>query len=65
MSGTTAGGKKAAKRNIELYGADYYSRMGKIGGKKGTGHAFAHGKVSPSEAGKIGGQVSKRGKVTA
>ena len=32
------------------------------GGKKGTGHAFGHGKVDPSVAGAIGGRVSRRTK---
>lgn len=35
ISGTPAGGKKAAQRNKELYGEDFYKRLGRIGGLNG------------------------------
>lgn len=56
MSGSVAGGKLAAQRNIERYGADYYRNLGKLGGVKGRGHKFAHGKVDAVTAGKKGGR---------
>lgn len=43
MSGTSAGGKKAAIINKNRYGDDYYSRLGKVGGKKGRGKSYGGG----------------------
>lgn len=34
-------------------------KLAAMGGKAGTGHKFAHGKVDPSVAGKLGGRPSK------
>jgi len=62
MAGTSVGGLKAAEVTKKYHGDDFYKRIGSIGGKNGRGHAFAHGKFSPSEAGKIGGRISKRTK---
>lgn len=62
MAGNKEGGAKAALTNKEKYGADFYSSIGKKGGKNGRGHTFAHGKYSPSEAGRLGGLKSRRGK---
>jgi hypothetical protein len=43
MAGTVAGGKLAAQTNREKYGADFYRRIGAIGGSKGrTGGFFAN-----------------------
>jgi len=56
MAGTIAGGKAAAATNIKRHGADFYAKLGAKGGKKGTGHQFAHGKISAAEAGRLGGQ---------
>lgn len=53
-------GSKVAKTIKAKYGEDYYSRIGKKGGSKGKGHKFAHGKVDPRVAGRIGGSKSKR-----
>lgn len=60
MAGTKQGGKIAAETNKREYGDDFYKRIGSKGGKKGTGHAFGHGKVDPSTAGKSGGRSSSR-----
>ncbi len=69
MSGTSAGGKKAAGINKNRYGDDYYSRLGKIGGKKGRGKSYGGGfaYVAPGQTennGKrfasMGGYLSKR-----
>lgn len=47
-----AGEKRAATIRAK-HGEDYYSRIGKLGGKSGTGNQFAHGKISAAEAGSI------------
>lgn len=59
--GTREGGLKAKKANIERYGADYYSRMGSIGGRATGMKGFAV--MSPEkrrEAGRKGGSRSSR-----
>lgn len=62
MSGTIEGGKQAAKTNKERYGADWYKRIGSMGGKKGTTGGFYANRELAREAGRIGGLKSKRGK---
>lgn len=62
MTGTHEGGKLAAKKNKELHGEDFYKRIGKIGGQNSTTGGFAANRELASEAGKIGGRISKRGK---
>lgn len=64
MSGNREGGLKAAKTNIEKYGKDFYSEMGRKGG---SGHRpekrYFH--MHPEVArivGAKGGRKSKRGK---
>lgn len=63
MSGTLEGGRKAAKANIERYGQNYYSELGKRGGK--APHTKPRGFAANPElarlAGKRGGELSKRG----
>lgn len=61
MSGTIQGGKTAAQTNKERYGDDWYKRIGSIGGKKGTTGGFAANRELAREAGKIGGQRSRKG----
>lgn len=64
MAGTVAGGKKAATANKALYGADFYARIGAMGGKKGhTGGFFANRELARI-AGAKGGRISKRTKKT-
>lgn len=62
--GTLAGGKKAAKANLERHGQNYYSELGKLGGK--AKHTKPRGFAANPElarlAGKRGGQISKRHK---
>lgn len=54
MAGSKTGGQLAAKTMKTEYGEDYYSRIGKIGGKARVPKGFAlSGKAS--EAGKKGG----------
>ncbi len=45
MAGRPEGGIKAAKKNKELYGEDFYVRIGAIGGKKGRTGGFGSDKV--------------------
>lgn len=71
MSGTIEGGRKAAATNRAKNGADFYSRIGRMGGKKGTTGGFASTKIGADGltgreravlAGSKGGRKSKRGK---
>ncbi|MDT0353108.1 hypothetical protein [Pseudonocardia charpentierae] len=41
MAGTKEGAKSAAATNKAKYGADFYGRIGAIGGKKGAPVAFS------------------------
>lgn len=60
MGGTAEGGQLAAATNKRKYGRDFYAKIGALGGKNGhTGGFYANRKLA-SEAGKKGGQVSKR-----
>ncbi len=64
MAGTSAGGKAAAKRNIEKYGPNFYAEIGRKGGKNGrTGGFFANRELA-REAGRKGGRISRRTKKT-
>lgn len=45
MSGTISGGKKAAQKNKELHGKDFYKEIGRKGGKRSTTGGFASQKV--------------------
>ena len=63
MSGTKAGGIKAAKTNKELHGDDFYKKIGKKGGKvMGVMKGFAANRELASKAGRKGGLISRRGK---
>lgn len=62
MSGTTTGGKQAAKTNKEKYGSDFYARIGSIGGKATGPKGFALNPELAKRAGQKGGKISKRGK---
>lgn len=68
MAGNKIGGLKAAKRNRELYGEDFYQRIGSDGGKNGTTGGFWYAKYVKGDnefariAGAKGGKLSKRGK---
>lgn len=69
MSGTVAGGFKAAETNTKKYGSDFYKRIGVLGGKRSRGGGFASNKIGPDGltgverakiAGAKGGKLSKR-----
>jgi len=71
MSGTQEGGYLAAKKNIENQGADFYARIGAMGGKKGRTGGFASNKVGAdgltgreraARVGAEGGRISRRSK---
>lgn len=70
MTGKLNGGKKAAKTIKELYGEDFYTKIGKKGGLIGRTGGFASKKVGADGltgierarvAGAKGGRISKRG----
>jgi len=69
MGGTVAGGKQAAKTNLERHGVNFYRTIGSKGGKKGTTGGFYYAKFNlspddpahPKNAGYKGGKLSKRG----
>lgn len=62
MAGTRIGGKKTAITNMEKYGEDFYSRIGRIGGKKSTTGGFYANRELARIAGAKGGRISKRTK---
>lgn len=61
MSGTKAGGVKAAKTNLERHGADFYKRIGHKGGQNGHTGGFAANPALARIAGAKGGSISRRG----
>lgn len=62
MAGTKEGGKRAALTNYKLHGRDFYTRIGRIGGKNGNTGGFAANPELAKIAGAKGGRKSKRGK---
>ena len=60
MAGTKEGAKKALATNKKLYGEDFYKRIGRLGGKKGTTGGFYANRELASIAGRIGGLKSSR-----
>lgn len=64
MAGTKNGGLKAAKTNKERHGEDFYAKIGRLGGEKyhPDTRPFTVNRSLAIEAGRKGGQVSRRGK---
>jgi general stress protein YciG len=60
MAGTKEGGVKAAQRNKELHGDDFYARIGAKGGRNGHTGGFAGRPDLARLAGKKGGLKSRR-----
>jgi hypothetical protein len=60
MSGTKKGGEAAAKTNRTKYGADFYARIGAMGGKKGRTGGFYANRELARIAGAKGGRISRR-----
>lgn len=61
MSGTKAGGMKAAATNKAKYGEGFYARIGRMGGQNGHTGGFASNPELARIAGAIGGRKSRRG----
>lgn len=62
MSGTLIGGIKASITNKKRYGKEFYSNIGRIGGKRTGMKGFALNRELARKAGKKGGTISRRGK---
>ena len=63
MPGTKEGGLKAAQKNMQRHGKNFYARIGAIGGTKGTTGGFAANRELARIAGRKGGMISRRRKV--
>lgn len=61
MSGTKAGGLKAAATNRAKYGKEFYSQIGRKGGQNGHTGGFAANPALARIAGAKGGRISRRG----
>ena len=70
MSGSRLGGIKARNTNYERNGKDFYSKIGRIGGRNGNTGGFSDKKVGKDgltgperakQAGRKGGLKSRRG----
>lgn len=61
MSGTKAGGTKAAHTNKAKFGSDWYAKIGAKGGRNGHTGGFAANPELAKIAGAKGGRISKRG----
>jgi general stress protein YciG len=64
MAGTRNGGAAAAKTNKTKYGADFYAKIGAMGGKKGKTGGFYANRELARIAGAKGGRISRRTKKT-
>jgi uncharacterized protein len=64
MAGTKQGGKAAASTNKTKYGADFYAKIGAMGGKKGRTGGFYANRELARIAGAKGGRISRRSKKT-
>jgi len=62
MAGTKEGGMKARATNLARHGEDWYSRIGRIGGRNGHTGGFASNPELARIAGAKGGRNSRRGK---
>lgn len=69
MSGTKAGGRKAAETNRLKHGKDFYKNIGKRGGQSSNTGGFASDKIGPDGmtgmqrakiVGAKGGRISSR-----
>ena len=64
MPGTKIGGMKAAKKNKEKYGDNFYRMIGSKGGQNGHTGGFAANPALARVAGAKGGRISRRTGVT-
>ena len=65
MAGTKTGGKAAANTNKSKHGADFYAKIGAMGGKKGKTGGFYANRELARLAGAKGGRISRRTKKVA
>jgi general stress protein YciG len=65
MSGTKEGGLRAAQTNLDKYGKDFYANIGAMGGKAGTTGGFYANRELAKEAGRKGGLISRRTRITS
>ena len=65
MAGTRIGGQKAAMTNKLRYGMNFYETIGRAGGTISRGGGFAKNRALAVEAGRKGGQASRRRKAEA
>ena len=63
MAGTVQGGKRAAAKNLAK-DPNFYSKIGRIGGQRGTTGGFAANPALARIAGAKGGRISRRTKKT-
>lgn len=61
MSGTKAGGLKAAATCKKMFGKDFYKNIGAKGGRNGHTGGFASNPALAAVAGSRGGKNSRRG----
>ena len=62
MSGSRAGGLKAAETNKQKYGREFYQNIGRKGGKACVPKGFAVNPELAKRAGSKGGKISRRSK---
>lgn len=62
MSGTRAGGLKAAQTNKDRHGKNFYQKIGSVGGKRSNTGGFAANPELARIAGRKGGKISRRRK---
>ena len=65
MAGTKQGGQAAASTNKTKYGADFYAKIGAMGGKRGRTGGFYANRELARIAGAKGGRISRRTKKIA
>lgn len=63
MAGNKAGGVKAAMINKKKYGKDFYKKIGRMGGAKGTTGGFYCNRELARVAGSIGGSRTRMRKM--
>lgn len=72
MAGNRRGGRLAAMQNKRKYGADFYARIGRLGGKAGNTGGFASdvvgrdgltGRQRARTQGAIGGSISRKRRI--
>ena len=64
VAGNKAGGQRCAATNKARYGANYYVKLGHLGGSAPTRYpkGFAANREAARRGGALGGRISRRGK---